>query len=319
MKDVRFRLSTSERHHVIITSIINALSLAVVGLRIYSRKFTGAGTGWDDIFIVVAAMLGNLLLILFGYSCSVVPEIHQLIAEKMGLLQPFLYLFFVSHTIFLLCICFIKLSVLSFYLRVFAVEGRLRALCRGLAAAFVLWSAANIIALLNICRPLASFWGPLHDRACARQEAVDVSICVFNAVSDLLLIALPMPVIWRLQMRRSLKVKLAAVLSLGVVVTIIAILRLKALLETDWEGDVTGPAERAMFLSVLEPNLAILCVSLPMLQPLYGDLLYGRSRKRADDVELQNSDETRPSPTRDTANNKKKDSYDELEASGVSF
>ncbi|RYP02291.1 hypothetical protein DL764_005857 [Monosporascus ibericus] len=237
----------------------------------------------------------------------------------MGLLQPFLYLFFVSHILFLLCICFIKLSVLSFYLRVFAVEGRPRTLCRVLAAAFVLWSAANVVALLNICRPLASFWGPLHDRACARQEAVDVSTCVFNAASDLLLIALPMPVIRRLQMRRGLKVKLAAVLSLGVVVTIIAMLRLEALLGTDWEGDVTGTAERAMFLSVLEPNLAILCVSLPMLQPLYGNLLYGRSRKRADDVELQNSDETLPSPTRDTINSKKKDSYDELEVSGVSF
>ncbi|RYP69899.1 hypothetical protein DL771_005842 [Monosporascus sp. 5C6A] len=306
MKDLRFRLSTAERHHIIIASLINALSLVVVCLRIYSRKFTGAGTGWDDIFIVAAAVLGNLLLILFGYCIGSTDRTYR---EK---------LFFVSHTLFLLCICFIKLSVLSFYLRVFAAEGRLRTLCRGLAAAFVLWSAANIVALLNICRPLASFWGPLHDRACARQEAVDVSICVFNAASDLLLIALPMPVVWRLQMRRSLKVKLAAVLSLGVVVTVIAILRLKALLEMDWEGDVTGTAERAMFLSVLEPNLAILCVSLPMLQPLYGNLLCGRPRKRADDVELQSSDQSRPSPTRDTID-KKKDSYDELEASGVSF
>ncbi|RYO83991.1 hypothetical protein DL766_008348 [Monosporascus sp. MC13-8B] len=319
MTDLRFRLSTAERRHIIVTSLINALSLVVVGLRIYSRKFTGAGVGWDDIFIVAAAVLGNLLLILFGYSCSVVPEIHQYMAEKMGLLQPFLYFFFVSHTLFLLCICFIKLSVLSFYLRVFAAEGRLRTLCRGLAAVFVLWSAANIVALLNICRPLASFWGPLHDRACARQEAVDVSICVFNAASDLLLVALPMPAIWRLQMRRGLKVKLAAVLSLGVVVTVIAILRLEALLETDWEGDVTGTAERAMFLSVLEPNLAILCASLPMLQPLCGGLLCGRSRTRAGDVELRNTDGSRPSPARDTIDKSGKDSYDDLEASGASF
>ncbi len=100
-------------------------------------------------------------------------------------------------------------------MRVF-VERRLRIACMILMGAFYVWTAANLIALLNICKPLQAFWRPAKDRACHNQGAVDIFICVFNAASDLLLIVFPMRSVWKLQMKRSQKVKLAAVLSLGI-------------------------------------------------------------------------------------------------------
>lgn len=60
-------------------------------------------------------------------------------------------------------------------------------------------------------------------------------------------------------------------------------MRLKLLLDVDFQGDITRTTGKAILYSVVEPNLAILCVSLPMLHPLYRKL-----RRGTDDViELQ--------------------------------
>ncbi len=114
MEGLRFRLSPTAIHHIAIISIINFFSIVVVGLRIYSRKVTAAGLGWDDKFILLSSVLGNTLFALYCYcefrrpldlssimcifiahshpsqACSAVPQYHLLIADNIGLLPTFL-------------------------------------------------------------------------------------------------------------------------------------------------------------------------------------------------------------------------------------
>lgn len=110
----------------------------------------------------------------------------------------------------------IKLSVLCFYLRVF-VQHWLISLCKVLAFVFVCWSITNLVALLNICKPLKTFWGRPQKRQCRNEDSVNICICVFSVFSDIVLIILPMPTVWRLEMKRRHKIKVAATLSLGIV------------------------------------------------------------------------------------------------------
>ncbi|KAI1249501.1 hypothetical protein MGN70_009114 [Eutypa lata] len=286
MELVEPRLSADLHNRLVVTCIISGLSILVVALRFYSRTFTPTGRGWDDWFIAAASGLGFVLFILLGYVPKVNKDVDQMVPEvdqdQLALISAFFSVVFILHCLFVICMLLIKLSVLCFYLRVF-VQHWLISLCKVLAFVFVCWSITNLVALLNICKPLKTFWGRPQKRQCRNEDSVNICICVFSVFSDIALIILPMPTVWRLEMKRRHKIKVAATLSLGIVVTGAAIMRLKLLLDVDFQGDITRTTGKAILYSVVEPNLAILCVSLPMLHPLYRKL-----RRGTDDViELQ--------------------------------
>lgn len=74
-----------------------------------------------------------------------------------------------------------------------------------------------------------------------------------------------------------------------------AVFRLVHISTVDMNANITGTMPTTVFLFILEPNLAILCVSIPMLRPFY--VLY---RKYVGGSKLQDSDD-RPSRFRDYA------------------
>lgn len=61
-----------------------------------------------------------------------------------------------------------------------------------------------------------------------------------------------------------------------------AVFRLIYISTVDLSGNVTGTMPSTIFLFILEPNLAILCVSIPMLRPFYS-----KYRKRMGGSRLQ--------------------------------
>ncbi|KAI1131421.1 hypothetical protein F5Y10DRAFT_286790 [Nemania abortiva] len=277
----------------------NTMTIIVVGLRLYSRRLTRAGFGWDDGFIVIATILVNAMLIAAGFLIKLgfgLPD-HDLT------LKYNLKITMIGHGFrleFLLCICFVKLSALFFYLRVFGdrllhcntiphpdnasndkppskyslagIQSSLRLLWYFLRKPtmrstyiiliwiVIVWSMVSVAEELTVCgidRPM-----------CTRQRDTDLSICVFNSVSDLLMFVLPLRPIWRLQMNKSAKIGLSIMLMMGTITIVVSFLRFEAIVHTDYAGDYNGTAMKSFNYAILEPNLAILCISLPMLQPL---------------------------------------------------
>ncbi|RYC80049.1 hypothetical protein BFJ63_vAg17071 [Fusarium oxysporum f. sp. narcissi] len=165
----------------------------------------------------------------------------------------------------------IKLSVLSFYLRIF-VHCNLRLYAK-LSMGFVsLWTLGNVLQVFLICRPFAASYDPTVKGTCGNQVSSFIAIGAFNAITDVLILSLPLPVLWSLQARTSTKVGLTIIFSIGLLVSVVAIIRIISLASVDVKGDLTGTMVWAAFLSTVEPNLAIVCVSLPMLAPLYARL-----------------------------------------------
>ncbi|KAI0868018.1 hypothetical protein GGS24DRAFT_507214 [Hypoxylon argillaceum] len=285
---------------IIINSVFNLLTIVVVGLRFYSRRLTRAGFGWDDGFTLIATLLVNAMLIAAGFLIDLgfglpLPDITLTGHEKIMIL---------GHTFrlhFLLCICFVKLSALFFYLRVFgnpllytntvsrpnsirddnppsrfslsSIRSSLEYFwcflrTPSMRSAYILfiwvvviWSIVNIGQELTVCG--------LGKPMCARQRDTDLSICVFNSVSELMIFLLPLWPIWRLQMNKSAKIGLSILLLLGTVTIVVAFLRFEAIVHTDYDNNYNATAMKSFNYAILEPNLAILCISLPMLQPLF--------------------------------------------------
>ncbi|KAK5996274.1 hypothetical protein PT974_03028 [Cladobotryum mycophilum] len=164
--------------HLIINCILVSIAVAVVGLRLISRFVSGAKLWWDDFLILLSVPQGVGMLIIQGLYSPM--GIGYPITETLPNLVIILKLTFAYALIYTVCICTIKLSVLCFYLRVFVTDGM--RLATKIVIAFVsLWSVANILILLFICRPVAKTYDPSVQGTCGDQPSAFISIGAFTA------------------------------------------------------------------------------------------------------------------------------------------
>ncbi|KAJ0117825.1 hypothetical protein HZ326_31905 [Fusarium oxysporum f. sp. albedinis] len=120
---------------------------------------------------------------------------------------------------------------------------------------------------------------------CGNQVSSFIAIGAFNAITDVLILSLPLPVLWSLQARTSTKVGLTIIFSIGLLytsnkidsifslpnrVSVVAIIRIISLASVDLKGNLTGTMVWAAFLSTVEPNLAR--VGTTTSTPLWGQV-----------------------------------------------
>lgn len=77
------------------------------------------------------------------------------------------------------------------------------------------WLSTVLVAIL-ICRPFAYNWDKVTiSGSCGDVSAYYLSTGIVNLVIDVAIVALPLPMLWGLQMKTSKKVSLTAIFSLG--------------------------------------------------------------------------------------------------------
>lgn len=108
----------------------------------------------------------------------------------------------------------VKLSIMFFYLRVFVNNG-LRLAVKIAMGVTLLWSAGNLIQVFVICRPFRSSWDIKTPGVCGNRQGSFIAIGVFNVVTDFIILLLPIPTVWGLQMRKPAKVALTGVFCVG--------------------------------------------------------------------------------------------------------
>ncbi|KAK3305421.1 uncharacterized protein B0T15DRAFT_493589 [Chaetomium strumarium] len=262
---VEFPVLPVVRTHLIINSVLAGLTVLVVALRLVARFMSGAGLWWDDYLILFALPQGLGMLIIQGLWSPM--GIGFPVTETMPNLFTILKFLVAYELIYSTAISTIKFSVLVFYLRVF-VNDRMR-LYTKLALGFVgTWSVGNLLQVFLICRPFRRTYDPTVDGTCGNQIASFIAIGAFNIISDVMILTLPLPTVWSLKMATPAKLGLTGVFLIGLLVSVIAIIRIVTLTQLDLTN-LTGTMVWADFWSATEPNLGILCVSLPMLGTLW--------------------------------------------------
>ncbi|KAJ1325334.1 hypothetical protein MN608_10046 [Microdochium nivale] len=253
---------------LIVNCFVVLLMLTVVSLRIFARV-RGAGIGVDDILIMVAAPLGVGMLICQGFYAPVGTGYEM--ATNMHFVvnaQFIFYMSFVMEIIYVPCLALSKASMLFFYRRVFSTTSMHRVIDISLVVVFC-WAIAFECACIFICKPINFFWLRQGEGSCGEYVPMIQSLIATNAFGDLIIMALPIPVVWSLQMRRNEKVGVLSSFALALGCVVIAVFRVIYIAKVDLEGDITGTMATTVLLFALEPNLAILAVSIPMLRPLY--------------------------------------------------
>ncbi|CAD6585147.1 MAG: hypothetical protein ASARMPRED_002024 [Alectoria sarmentosa] len=238
---------------------------------------------WDDAFQFVAGLL------LLGQNIAYthyIPANYKLSAIEAGtepkpsdaqysaLVASIFTAELVLPLLFWTCLFCAKFSFLWLY----------RQILRGSGAGMKIWWAANIavlatygiilIGLFAECGPARNLTNP---ESCTSPSSVALDYKFlpmqfsFNVFSDLLVMALPLPLLWRLQMPTRQKLAVTAVFSLAWVTIAMEFLRL---IETE-----NALPEVTWLYTSLETEVAVIVASLPAFSFLVSDSDGSRERR----------------------------------------
>lgn len=124
----------------------------------------------------------------------------------------------VGQILWVTAVFFIRASIIQLYIRLFYSTKSFRITCYVIHGINFVYFAATILGACLICRPIAFNWDPtIPGGSCGDQKSLDLFIGVFNLLLDVALVALPMPVLWGLQMSRQKKVVISGIFAMGIV------------------------------------------------------------------------------------------------------
>ena len=111
-------------------------------------------------------------------------------------------------------------------------------------------------------------WDKYTAGSCDNMNASASAIAAVDVAIDLVLLGLPMPAVWNLQMPLRMKLALSAAFALGFLDLAIGALRVAAALDVEWTGDLTYTGAALWFWTVVEPGIAITVACLIVIRPV---------------------------------------------------
>ncbi|MCJ1294429.1 hypothetical protein MMC34_005987 [Xylographa carneopallida] len=257
------------RAPVVIGIIVTIMTLASVSVvaRIYSRKLSGIKLSWDDYLIMVA------LVFTLGLNAAVLYGVHlglgkHIVTLSLTQITDFAQTYWATQLIFACASNTIKISILAFYLRIFPSR-RFRNAAIIVGAFVVAGWISLIFSVVFSCHPVQYYWDKsISGGSCININTLSYGITGAGFITDLMVLLLPLPSLWKLQMQSPRKVAIIGIFILGGFVCVAAIVRLPLLLSMN-QSDLTWTAVEAGLWINTECNLGIVCACLPIMRPLF--------------------------------------------------
>ncbi|KAJ5932190.1 hypothetical protein N7516_006679 [Penicillium verrucosum] len=276
---VTFPIETPAQRQVLGVAIaFSILAVVAVFLRLLAHHLANKRWIISDYFIVAAVIFAvglqsisitGVIQAGIGYDHvkAIVPKYGPgPIAKLLQLIVPLQFLWVLS----LSCT---KVSILFLYLSIFPVTWVVRISWTTMGV-IVAWTVGTILAGCLICRPFAYNWDQtIPGGSCGNQVTSFTVTGVINLLTDVVVLVTPMPLLYSLQMATYKKVTFITIFGLGGVTCIISILRISILSTMDF-ADISYSIPLANIFSGLEPCLAVILASVPMMRPLLGRSTY---------------------------------------------
>ncbi|KAI0015180.1 major facilitator superfamily domain-containing protein [Xylariomycetidae sp. FL0641] len=268
-----------------VTTATLALATVFVAARLACRFAIVRHVSWDDHFIIVAWVLAFALSFSIDYGTKKGLGRHDqdIRQDDWDPLRRCEYVFSVLYNPALMAF---KTSILIFYLRLSKNTQKVLRLASWAVLAIVNVSGL-VLTLINIfqCRPLKAAFDPYEAKAtCIPLLTEFICSAPINIVTDLAILALPLPVLTSMRLPPRQKVILIITFALGVFVTVVDVIRIYYLQQaiTDVSTDVSSDpaatfgdspqfawnASLSLMWSAVEVNVGITCACIPTLKPL---------------------------------------------------
>ena len=162
-----------------------------------------------------------------------------------------------------------KLVILLFYFRLFPNK-HFRLACYVVGFLVIGWGISCFFTAIFQCRPTAYAW----DKKIANGTCVDLLayyryISLPNAILDAVMLAMPVRMVWQLQITRRQKLALSGVFLLGGMGLIASIVRVGIFFRNDAFKDRTWTSVQLLIWTVVEVSVVLIAACLPTLRPLF--------------------------------------------------
>ncbi|KAL4955571.1 hypothetical protein BDW69DRAFT_182415 [Aspergillus filifer] len=181
--------------------------------------------------------------------------------------------------IYTLALLGFKISLLTSYLRIGGFVHSYRMVIHGAIIACVINQVIFTIVISVGCRPVAKQWDQSIPGTCIDTVASYYAIAGTSLIFDVIIIALPLPILARLKLKMRQKVLLGVLFGLGFFVTIIQIIRIFTVANLETYAN----SESIIIWSDAEISLGVIISCVPTYGPYFRSLKMNISsyRRRA--------------------------------------
>ncbi|KAI0119340.1 hypothetical protein F4814DRAFT_236275 [Daldinia grandis] len=174
---------------------------------------------------------------------------------------------------------FIKFSILSFYGAIFASR-RFHIYLWIIAAFVAAWFISSAVVSIAQCTPIEFAWDTsIPGGFCINYGLLVLIAGVINVITDFVILALPIPMIMRLQVSKQKRTQLVFIFATGSSACVVSIIRLAYSLVVSSTKDVSWDNVPPGFVSATELLVGILAASIPTYGPLYRRYVSGTTMK----------------------------------------
>ncbi|KAI2607900.1 hypothetical protein GGR54DRAFT_395521 [Hypoxylon sp. NC1633] len=254
---------------IIVLSVETVLAAIFIAMRFYTRFVMKGGVGSDDYLLIITWVFQTLFTALmiassiygFGqHTTDISPEDVRM-ATKVEVIGQFA----VS-----LAMGLSKTAVAMFLMRIVVVAWH-KAILWFWIVTMMAWSMLLAISCFAQCTPVEAIWDArIQDKTC-HLNLTDIAfiMCSWSAAMDFFLAAFPWVVLWKLNMQKREKITICVSLSLGIMAGICGIVRTSGLAVLSQTADYLYATAESVMWTSSELTITIICVSIPVLRPLW--------------------------------------------------
>lgn len=122
--------------------------------------------------------------------------------------------FFVAQTPYKVTICLNKVATILLYLRIFITQ-KFHIVAYSVMGIIIAWSVGAVTSTIFQCVPVAGAWDKTVDATCINSDIFWVAYAVMDILTDLMVLALPLPPIMALQLSMRNKLMICAIFLMG--------------------------------------------------------------------------------------------------------
>lgn len=272
---------------IVASAILSAICVAVTVLRFWARRLQKAKLMLDDwltlpaLLLAVgmgAAMITGVRRKAFAYPTPFIDPAHPPASSDNPIvlsaqLEWAILLMQIPH------LGFVKLSFVFLFRRIFLIGGSstFRIASLAMIILIILWTVSFFLITLFACRGnFSALWTSVETllTMCIATLPAGLGFSLSDFIMDLMIMAIPVPMVWRLKMSNNRKIAVTAVFALGSVAVVASLIRVLTFYETKavvFKSDVDGNLviTKELFWSVIESDLASIAVCLPVLHSLF--------------------------------------------------
>ncbi|KAB8073515.1 hypothetical protein BDV29DRAFT_175256 [Aspergillus leporis] len=255
----------SEINQVIAISLVFPIAaLLAVALRFYIRIHTKRSVWLDDYAALYSAVMVS------GYGGNTIAQtrwglgLHEAYFPEANV-KSFGKMQYAGGPIYAMSLLGFKVSLLASYLRIGGFVKLYRLIIIIAIGAVVINQVLFTFLFIFPCTPIAKQWDHEVQGTCINTLKSYYGLAGTSLGYDLIIIALPLPVLWNLQLGKRQKVALCCVFAIGFFITIIQIIRIFSIARLKAYTD----SKPIILWSVAEVSLAVIIACVPTYGPYF--------------------------------------------------